>query len=106
MRDSKGGNKPLTQDESQSGSEVPLTAATVRALVEELLRQHTTAPKSEIIGFDEVVARLPLSARSLRSEIHKGRIPHIRLPGARRLLFDWPAVLRSLNRFSHGVVED
>ena len=83
----------------------PLTAYDVRCIVEEILKTHHSAPVREIISFDDLVARLPQGPRTLREEIKKGRIPAIRLPGARRLMFDWENVQRSLRRFERGGIE-
>jgi|ERR1043165_6958969 hypothetical protein len=88
----------------------PLTKQDVRAMVEEILSQHKAAPRgapqNEIIGFDELVTRLPLGARSLQTRIKDGTIPHIKLPGGgRKLLFSWPAVVRAIERFSKGGIE-
>lgn len=86
-------------------SAVPLTAYEVRRIVEETFKSYKIAPPREIIGFDDLVARLPLGARTLREEIKKGRIASIRLPGARRLMFDWDNVQRSLLRYEKGGIQ-
>ncbi len=65
-------------------------------------------PSTRLEGFLDVpalLARLPISERTLREEIKRRRIPVIRLPGSRRLLFDWPSVQRSLLRFQQGGIQ-
>jgi hypothetical protein len=59
----------------------------------------------DLTDFSGLMAVVPLSARTLRSEIKKGRIPAIRLPGGRRLLFHLPSVERALLRFQQGGIE-
>jgi len=102
MTTAKDGNKPLAAEKSEADSTAPLTAQDVRRLVEEILSQHQLAPRAEIISFDALCARVPISPRSIRTALKSGRIPHIRLPGARRLLFDWETVLLALRRFEKG----
>jgi hypothetical protein len=55
--------------------------------------------------FDGLRAAVPLSERTLRSEIKKGRLPAIRMPGGRRLLFHLPSIEKSLLRFQRGGIE-
>jgi hypothetical protein len=66
--------------------------------------QPSTLPEG-FLDVPGLLARLPISERTLREEIKKRRIPAIRLPGSRRLLFDWPSVQRSLLRFQTGGVQ-
>lgn len=56
------------------------------------------------IDFTELSRRIPLCDRSLREAIRKGRIPSIRLPGARRVLFDWESVRAALLRNQREIV--
>lgn len=79
-------------------------AEQVQRLIEGVLAQQYKGP--EIIGFTELCARLPLSARTLRTEIQRKRLPAIRLPGARKFLFDWVAVRNALKRFERGGIEN
>lgn len=84
----------------------PLTEAdvrkNVREIVEAILREHNPPTAREIIGFDQLVTRLPLSPRSISAGIKDGWIPAIRLPGGRKLLFDWDVVRAALRRFETG----
>jgi hypothetical protein len=69
-----------------------------------------TAPSTKIpVGFtdfDGLCAVVPLSPRSLRTAIKDGRIPCVRLPGGRRLIFHLPSVEKCLLRFQkNGIPE-
>ena len=57
------------------------------------------------IDFAGLLANVPLGERTLRSEIKKGHLPAIRLPGGRRLLFHLPSVEAALLRFQRGGIE-
>lgn len=58
--------------------------------------------KPGFLDFPGLCDRVPLGERTLREHIAEGRIPHIRLPGGRRLLFHWPTVQAALLRFEKG----
>jgi len=58
--------------------------------------------KGDIIDMEELAKRVPLSERTLRTLIRDRVIPHIRLPGGRRLLFHWNGVEAALLRFEKG----
>lgn len=47
------------------------------------------------LDFAGLRTRVPLSERTLRNLLANGVIPHIRVPGGRRILFDWPSVEKS-----------
>ena len=53
--------------------------------------------------FKGLTARVPYSARTLRELVKKGLLPSIRLPRARRLIFDIAAVDAALRRHTKGV---
>ena len=61
------------------------------------------AKLGRFISFTELCRRVPLCPRSLREAIRLGRIPCIRFPGARRLLFHWESVEAALLRLQRGV---
>ena len=67
-------------------------------------REESSA-QSGFLDFKGLCKRLPLGARTLRTEIKRGRIPHIRLPGGRRLLFDWETGRANLLRHQRGGAE-
>ena len=54
------------------------------------------------LDFKQLCERLPLGERTLREAIKRRQIPHVRLPGARRLLFDWENVRAALLRYQKG----
>jgi hypothetical protein len=54
------------------------------------------------LDFKQLCERLPLGERTLREAIKRRLIPHVRLPGARRLLFDWDNVRAALLRYQQG----
>ena len=54
------------------------------------------------LDFKQLCERLPLGERTLREAIKRRQIPFIRLPGARRLLFDWENVRAALLRHQQG----
>jgi len=83
----------------------------VRPLVEQILRESGWTPPDRkpprgFLDFAGLLAALPLGERTARAEIKKGRIPAIRLPNGRRLLFHWPSVEKSLLRFQRGGIEE
>lgn len=96
-----------------------VNAAVRQALAEYGLHRGTPAPAEPPAALNSAIspvpegfldlaglmARLPLSERTIRSEIQKGRLPHVRLPGSRRLLFFWPTVQASLLRFQEGGIQ-
>jgi hypothetical protein len=105
MTKTNSGNKPLAESESKTDNSSPLTAQDVRRLVEEVLREHSIGAHPELISFNTLLTRLPLSPRTAREEIKRGRIPSIRLPHARRLLFDWRSVHEALLRHQRNALE-
>jgi hypothetical protein len=66
------------------------------------LPQEQSAPNPKFIDFAELSRQVPLCERSLREAIRRGRIPSIRLPGARRVMFHWDSVQEALLRLQRG----
>jgi len=58
------------------------------------------SPRSarDIIDERELLRRVPVSRRTLQNWRLKGVLPFIRLPRARRVLYDWELVRRALNQ--------
>lgn len=59
-------------------------------------------PSPKFIDFAELSRHVPLCERSLREAIRRGRIPSIRLPGSRRVMFHWDSVQEALLRLQRG----
>ena len=55
------------------------------------------------IDFTELSRHVPLCERSLREAIRRGKIPSVRLPGARRIIFHLESVELALLRMQRGV---
>jgi predicted site-specific integrase-resolvase len=56
----------------------------------------------DFIDEKQLLARLPVSRRTLASWRKQGRIPFVRMPGARRVLYHWQSVAASLLRMQRG----
>lgn len=93
-----------TDIKSDDRNEAPSAAipAGVSAVVREVLQQDKPGIPLGFLDFPGLAERVPLGERSLRQAVADGRIPSIRLPGGRRLLFFWPAVEKALLRFQRG----
>jgi hypothetical protein len=63
--------------------------------------QSASTPK--FIDFAELSRHIPLCERTLRQAIRDGRIPSIRLPGARRIIFHYESVQAALLRMQRGL---
>lgn len=89
----------------QSGNEA--APEWVRPLIEAAVREALAAHQTpgRFLELPELLEMVPLGERTVRAAIRRGWIPHIRLPGARRLLFDPVAVRASLRRFETGGVQ-
>lgn len=95
---SDGPMGPITQNEAGD------VEAVSEKLVKSLAPTKNPLPPN-FTDFEGLMAAVPLGPRTLREEIKKGRIPTIRLPGGRRLLFHLPSVERALLRFQRGGIE-
>jgi hypothetical protein len=62
---------------------------------------QTLAGKTDFINEKELMARLPMSRRTLFAWRTSGKIPCVRL-GGRRILFHWPSVEAALLRYQRG----
>ena len=63
--------------------------------------QPTAAPSDSAAGFineTELLRRVPVSRRTLFCWREAGKIPSVRLPGSRRIIFHWPSVEAALLR--------
>ena len=76
---------------------------------EKLAATNSIEKKAVPAGFLDFVGLLlavPLGERTLRTEIKKGHIPAIKMPGGRRLLFHWPSVEKALIRYQKGGISE
>ena len=64
-------------------------------------KNQTSAGESNFIDEKQLLARLPVSRRTLFSWRTSGKIPFVRL-GGRRILFHWPSVETALLRYQRG----
>jgi hypothetical protein len=70
------------------------------------LAKKPAALPPNFTDFPGLLAAVPLGERTVREEIKKGRIPAIRMPGGRRLIFHLPSVERALLRFQKGGIPE
>jgi hypothetical protein len=75
------------------------TASLSRA---EFVKESAKPSEDQFINEPEVLRRLPVSRRTLGNWKTSGKIPFIRLPGSRRVLFHWPSVEQALLRQQRG----
>ncbi len=66
------------------------------------LPQYQSAQHDGFIDESQLRRRLPLSPRTLYNWRVSGKLPHLCLPGSRRVLYHWPTVERALLRFQKG----
>jgi len=62
---------------------------------------QTSAGEAGFINQKQLLARLPISRRTLFNWRTTGKIPCVRL-GGRSILFHWPSVEAALLRHQHG----
>jgi predicted site-specific integrase-resolvase len=67
-------------------------------------KSQQTEPASEeaFLNEKQILARLPISRRTLANYRTAGKIPFVRLGGGRRILFHWPSVEAALLRHQRG----
>jgi predicted site-specific integrase-resolvase len=69
--------------------------------ISETVTQSNT-PEATFIDEKQLLARLPVSRRTLFNWRTTGKIPSVRLCGGRRILFHWPSVEAALLRHQRG----
>ena len=69
-----------------------------------LTSSNISSNKPAFIDEKELLTRLPVSRRTLWQWREDGKIPCVRLPGGRRVLFHWPSVEAALLRKQIGGV--
>lgn len=62
--------------------------------------------RAAFITLQEMTERLPMTEQTIRKKCKKGLLPFIKLPGSRRLLFDWETVRNTLLRHQRGQGSD
>ncbi len=66
--------------------------------------QNAPSGEAGFIDEKELLKRLPVSRRTLFAWRETGKIPCVKLPGGRRVLFHWPSVEAALLRKQIGGV--
>ena len=64
--------------------------------------QQATSGETGFIDEKQLLKLLPVSRRTLWQWRETGKIPCVRLPGGRRVLFHWPSVEAALLRRQKG----
>jgi predicted DNA-binding transcriptional regulator AlpA len=82
-------------------SVVPPASADVRGSGIRAEQNQTPAGETGFIDENQLLARLPVSRRTLFNWRTSGKIPCVRL-GGRRILFHWPSVEAALLRHQRG----
>jgi len=68
--------------------------------------QQQAAPgEAGFIDENTLLERLPVSRRTLFAWRENGKIPCVRLPGGRRVIYHWPSVELALLRNQKGGVQ-
>jgi predicted DNA-binding transcriptional regulator AlpA len=62
--------------------------------------KQTSSSEARFIDEKQLLAKLPISRRTLFNWRTSGKIPCVRL-GGRRILFHWPSVEAALLRYQH-----
>lgn len=98
MERQRGGVNRLNTDPATQGKNFTNIAG--------CLDKQPAALPPDFTDFPGLLAAVPLGERTMREEIKKGRIPAIRMPGGRRLIFHMPSVERALLRFQQGGIPE
>ena len=64
--------------------------------------QQATPGEAGFIDETELLKRLPVSRRTLWQWRETGKIPCVRVPGGRRVIFHWESVQAALLRLQKG----
>jgi excisionase family DNA binding protein len=67
-----------------------------------MIPPKTPPGPADFISETEMLKRLQVSRRTLFAWREAGKIPCVRLPGGRRVLFHWPSVEAALLRRQNG----
>ena len=91
----------MNSEQKDSLSVMPPSSAAVRDSGIRAEQNQTPAGEVGFIDEKQLLARLPVSRRTLYNWRTSGKIPCVRL-GGRRILFHWPSVEAALLRHQHG----
>jgi predicted DNA-binding transcriptional regulator AlpA len=90
-----------SENDFQSAIRTPPASADIRNAGTCAKQNQTSAGEAGFIDQKQLLARLPISRRTLFNWRTTGKIPCVRL-GGRRILFHWPSVEAALLRHQHG----
>jgi hypothetical protein len=90
-----------SENDFQSASRTPPVSAGVRDAGIRAEQNQTPAGGACFINQTQLLARLPISRRTLFNWRKTGKIPCVRLGGS-RILFHWPSVEAALLRHQRG----
>ena len=89
-----------SDNDFQSAIRTPPASAGVTEIGIRAEKSQTSAGEAGFINQKQLLARLPISRRTLFNWRTSGKIPCVR-PGGRRILFHWPSVEAALLRHQH-----
>ena len=81
--------------------ELQPTGKSARSMTVEVIGESLSTGEVGFIDEKQLLARLPVSRRTLFNWRRTGKIPCVRL-GGRRILFHWPSVEAALLRYQRG----
>ena len=90
-----------SENDFQSAIRTPPASADIRNTGTCAEQNQTPAGEAGFIDQKQLLARLPISRRTLFNWRTTGKIPCVRL-GGRRILFHWPSVEAALLRHQRG----
>ena len=91
----------MNSEQKDSLRVMPAASANIRNADTRAEPDQTPACELGFIDEKQLLARLPISRRTLFNWRTSGKIPCVRLCG-RRVLFHWPSVEAALLRHQHG----
>jgi len=89
------------ENDFQSATRTPPASVGVRETGIRAEQNQTLAGENGFMHQKQLLARLPISRRTLFNWRATGKIPCVRL-GGRRILFHWPSVEAALLRYQRG----
>jgi len=86
-------------DEEQN---INVTANTLSSAENAVTNLTLPSVDEVFVDLEIILPRLPICERVAREWTRLGKIPSIRLPGSRRILYHWPSVHAALLRMQRG----